>query len=118
MARIRALLRRAASEGTPQPTISAGDLVIDLAHRRVTLAGREVDLTPTEYEILKLLATNANCVVTNKMVLERVWGEGYGGETQTLRVHVSNLRKKIESHPATPRYIITEPGVGFRFVGE
>ncbi len=71
-------------------------------------------LTPTEFDILAFLARNANCVVTQKMILENVWGPEWAEDAQTLRVHVSNLRKKIEPAPATARYIITEPGVGFR----
>lgn len=115
LARVRALLRRTAGQITPQPVISAGDLEVDVAHRRVTRAGEEVDLTKTEFEILAYLAKNANCVVTSRQVLENVWGPEYGEDTQTLRVHISHLRKKIEPHPSVPRYILTEPGVGFRF---
>jgi two-component system KDP operon response regulator KdpE len=115
LARVRALLRRAAGQASPPPVISAGDIEIDIAQRRVTRAGQPVDLTKTEFEILVYLARNANCVVTSKMILENVWGPEYGEDTQTLRVHVSHLRKKIEPHPSVPRYILTEPGVGFRF---
>lgn len=115
LARVRALLRRAAGLASPPPTISVGDVEIDIAHRRVTRAGQDVDLTKTEFEILAYLARNADCVVTSKMLLENVWGPEYGEDTQTLRVHVSHLRKKIEPHPSVPQYILTEPGVGFRF---
>lgn len=115
LARVRALLRRAAGLASPPPTISVGDVEIDIAHRRVTRAGEDVDLTKTEFEILAYLARNADCVVTSKMLLENVWGPEYGEDTQTLRVHISHLRKKIEPHPSVPRYILTEPGVGFRF---
>ena len=114
LARIRALLRRAAALTSPPPVVNAGDLVIDVARRRVTLAGDDVALTPTEFDILAFLARNANLVVTQKMILEHVWGPEWVEDAQTLRVHVSHLRKKIEPSPAGPRYIITEPGVGFR----
>jgi two-component system KDP operon response regulator KdpE len=115
LARIRALLRRASGVPAAPPVISAGDIEIDIAHRRVTRAGEEVDLTKTEFEILAYLAQNADRVITSKMILEHVWGPEYGEDTQTLRVHISHLRKKIEPHPAVPRYILTEPRVGFRF---
>lgn len=115
LARIRALLRRAAGNPATPPVISAGDMEIDIATRRVTRAGDEIDLTRTEFDILAYLAQNADRVVTSKMILEHVWGPEYGEDTQTLRVHISHLRKKIEPHPAVPKYILTEPGVGFRF---
>ena len=115
LARIRALLRRAAALTTPPPVVTSGDLEIDIARRRVTRAGEEIALTPTEFDILAYLARNAGLVVTQKMILEKVWGPEWVEDAQTLRVHVSNLRKKIEPRPGGPRYIITEPGVGFRF---
>ena len=115
LARVRAQLRRAASLVTPAPVITAGDLEIDIARRRVTRAGLEIELTRIEFDILAYLAQNAERVVTSRMILEKVWGPEYGEDTQTLRVHVSHLRKKIEPHPSVPRYILTEPGVGFRF---
>jgi two-component system, OmpR family, KDP operon response regulator KdpE len=115
LARIRALLRRAATLASPPPIVTAGDLVVDVGRRRVALAGEEVALTPTEFDILAFLARNADLVVTQKMILEHVWGPEWVEDAQTLRVHVSHLRKKIERRPGGPRYIITEPGVGFRF---
>jgi two-component system, OmpR family, KDP operon response regulator KdpE len=115
LARIRALLRRAAALTSPPPVVTSGELQIDIARRRVARAGEEIALTPTEFDILAYLARNAGLVVTQKMILERVWGPEWVEDAQTLRVHVSNLRKKIEPHPGGPRYIITEPGVGFRF---
>jgi two-component system KDP operon response regulator KdpE len=115
LARVRAQLRRAASLVTPVPVITVRELEIDVPHRRVSRGGDEIDLTRIEFDILAYLAQNPDCVVTSKMILEKVWGPEYGDDTQTLRVHISHLRKKIEPHPSVPRYILTEPGVGFRF---
>ncbi len=115
LARVRALLRRAGG-ALPAPTeIRSGELVIDLARRAVSLRGEPVHLTRIEFDVLAQLATNAGRVVTSRMLLERVWGPDYVGDNQTLRVHVSHLRSKIERPGDVPRYIITEPGVGFRF---
>jgi two-component system KDP operon response regulator KdpE len=116
LARLRALLRRAAALTSPLPIVSAGALTVDIARRHVTVDDDEVSLTPTEFDILAYLARNANCVVTQRQILEHVWGPEWVEDAQTLRVHVSHLRKKIEPDPSGPRYIITEPGVGFRFV--
>ncbi len=115
LARIRALLRRSAARITPPPVIQAGELEIDMAKRVVKRAGEEIDLTRMEFDILAYLAQNADCVVTSKMILEKVWGPEYVEDAQTLRVHISRLRKKIEPQPSSPRYILTETGVGFRF---
>ncbi|MFA4966567.1 MAG: response regulator transcription factor [Thermoleophilia bacterium] len=115
LARVRALLRRAATRYAPPPVITAGELTIDMARRRVTLAGEPVVLTPTEYDILALLARNADCVVTQKAILEEIWGPAWAQDRQTLRAHVSNLRRKIERRPGRRRYVLTEAGVGFRF---
>jgi two-component system, OmpR family, KDP operon response regulator KdpE len=115
LARIRALLRRAAALTSPPPVVTSGDLEVDIARRRVSVRGEEIALTPTEFDILAFLARNAGLVVTQRMILEKVWGPEWVEDAQTLRVHVSNLRKKIEPHPGGPRFIITEPGVGFRF---
>lgn len=114
LARVRAQLRRAAQAIVPQPVISVADLEIDMPHRRVSRGSVEIDLTRTEFDVLAYLAQNLDCVVTSKMILEKVWGPEYGDDTQTLRVHISHLRKKIEPHPSVPRYLLTEPGVGFR----
>jgi two-component system KDP operon response regulator KdpE len=115
LARVRALLRRSGSPASPPPVIAVEDLVINLAQRRVHRTGQEIELTRTEFDILAFLAQHLDRVVTFKMLLEKVWGPEYQEDTQTLRVHISHLRKKIESHPSVPRYILTEPGVGFRF---
>lgn len=113
LARVRALLRRSSAQTVENPVIKVGDLEIDLAHRKVRENDREIELTRIEFDILAYLARNIERVVTSKMILEEVWGPEYGGDVQTLRVHISNLRKKIEPSPSVPRYIITEPGVGF-----
>jgi len=114
LARVRALLRRASGQAAAAPVITIGELEVNIAQRRVRREGQEIELTRTEFDILAYLAQNADLVVTSKMILEKVWGPEYGADTQTLRVHISHLRKKIEPHPSVPRYLLTEPGVGFR----
>lgn len=116
LARIRALLRRTQGADASVMELRAGDLFIDFAKRTVTLSGEPVRLTRIEFDVLALLARNAGRVVTSRMLLENVWGPEYVGDTQTLRVHVSHLRRKIEAPGDVPRYILTEPGVGFRFM--
>jgi len=118
LARIRAHLRRVSGGESSIREIDSGGLHIDLAKRIVTVDGEPVHLTRTEFDILSLLARNADRVVTSRMLLEQVWGPEYAFDTQTLRVHVSHLRQKIEPAGGVPRYVLTEPGVGFRFVGE
>lgn len=116
LARVRAHLRRVSTADTPLPVIRTGDLTVDLGKRRVLLGEQEVALTPTEYDLLALLARKADCVVTYRTLVEEVWQQEYFGDTRAVSVHVSNLRKKIEPLPDSPRYLITEHGVGFRFV--
>lgn len=118
LARVRALLRRAQGGAAAVKEIRAGELVIDLPRRQVTVSGAPVHLTRTEFDILSLLARNADRVVTSRMLLEQVWGPEYETDTQALRVHVSHLRQKIEPAGGVPRHILTEPGVGFRFLGD
>lgn len=113
LARMRVALRRASSSGS-EPVFAAGDLVVDLARREVRMAGRLVELTPTEYDLLRALVTHAGKVLTHRHLLREVWGPGYTQETHLLRVNISNLRRKIEPHATRPRYIRTEPGVGYR----
>jgi two-component system KDP operon response regulator KdpE len=113
MARIRAAIRGSAAAGGT-PLIEVGDLNIDLLAHRTTLAGTEVRLTPTEYELLKQLMMNAGMVLTHKQLLTSVWGPDYTRDKQHLRVYIWQLRKKLESDPSQPRYILTEPGVGYR----
>lgn len=116
LARIRALLRRTQGIDSSVGEFRARDLSIDFATRTVQVAGVPVRLTRIEFDILGLLAHNAGRVVTSRMLLETVWGPEYVGDSATLRVHVSHLRKKIEVPGDVPRIILTEPGVGFRLV--
>ncbi len=113
LARMRAAQRRAAQPQS-MPTFQVGDLVVDLARRQVIQAGNEVALTPTEYDLLRVLVQNAGKVLTHNYLLQQVWGSGYEGELHLLQVNISNLRRKIEPTPSRPRYIVTEPGVGYR----
>ena len=100
---------------TPTPAPASPDATtVDLARRLVTVAGAEVQLTPTEYDLLRLLVNDAGKVLTHHQLLRQVWGPGYDEELHMLRVNISNLRRKIEHDPARPRYIVTEPGVGYR----
>ncbi|SDF13683.1 response regulator [Sporolituus thermophilus] len=115
MARMRVSLRRAASSET-EPVLSCGDLVIDLVGRRVSVGGREIKLTPTEYELIKVLAQHRGRVLTHKQLLKAVWGSTYVEDTHYIRVYIGQLRRKIEENPAQPRYIITESGVGYRLM--
>jgi two-component system KDP operon response regulator KdpE len=115
LARVRALLRRSASQSQPAPLVKSGGLEVDLARRVVRLGDREVSLTPIEYDVLALLAQNADCVVTRAQITQRVWGRAGPEETEALRVHVSHLRRKIESRAGDHQVILTEPGVGYRF---
>ena len=114
LARLRAALRRASSTG--EPVIEVGDLVIDLEKRAVTVAGRPVSLTPHEFELLRYFAQNEGKLLTHPMILREVWGPQYGKESHYLHVYVSQLRRKIEHDPARPRYLLTEPGAGYRLV--
>jgi len=116
LARIRALLRRTQGADASVTEARSGDLCVDFAKRTVRVKGELVHLTRIEFDILATLARNAGRVVTSRMLLDQVWGPEYVGDTQTLRVHVSHLRRKIESPGDVSRYILTEPGVGFRFV--
>jgi two-component system KDP operon response regulator KdpE len=113
VARIRGILRRSQHQ-IPDPVFREGDLTVDLAHRTVTLLGREVALTPTEYDILRLLITHAGKVLTRSQILQHIWGPTYLDQPHVLRVNISNLRRKIETDPSRPRHIITEPGIGYR----
>jgi two-component system KDP operon response regulator KdpE len=116
LARMRAVLRRQeGAEEAGEAAFEAGDLRIDFARREVTLAGQELHLTPIEYELLRYMVQNAGRVLTHNQILSKVWGLKYAGDTHTLRVHVANLRGKIEPDPARARFIHTEPRIGYRF---
>jgi two-component system KDP operon response regulator KdpE len=113
LARIRAALRRSLQE-IPEPIYTCNGLQVDLTRRMVTIQGEEVSLTPTEYDILRLMVTHAGKVLTHSQILKQVWGIAYLEQPHVLRVNISNLRRKIEADPSRPRHIITEPGVGYR----
>jgi two-component system KDP operon response regulator KdpE len=116
LARIRAALRRSGgARPVGQAVIEQGDLRIDLERREVTLAGKPVHLRPKEYEMLRYLASNAGKLITHRMLLREVWGAEYEDARPYLHVHVGQLRRKIEPDPAHPQYILTEPGIGYRF---
>ena len=117
MARMRVALRHAMPD-SQEPVFVVGELEVDLTGRRVKLAGEEVQLTPTEYDVLRVLVNHAGKVLTHGQLLKEVRGIGYQDETHLLRVHVSNLRRKLEPDPNRPRYIATEPGVGYRLLTE
>jgi two-component system KDP operon response regulator KdpE len=113
MARMRVALRRQASK-TNEPLLQAGELKMDMSRRVVTMGENQISLTPTEYEILRLLMQNAGKVLTHRQLLRQVWGSAYESEMHILRVNISNLRRKIEPDAPGPTYISTEPGVGYR----
>jgi two-component system, OmpR family, KDP operon response regulator KdpE len=114
VARIRAVLRRQVDVSAGEPVVRAGDLEIDLARRSVTVGGRAVKLTPTEYELLRYLALHAGKPVTHSTLLRQVWGEYAVGDKYNTRYVVAQIRKKLGDDPANPRYIVNEPGVGYR----
>lgn len=113
LARMRVSLRRAVFPAT-EPVFSTGELTVDLGRRQVTVAGADVQLTPTEYDLLRTLVMHAGKVLTHRQLLRQVWGVAYEGETHLLRVNMSNLRRKLEPNAARPAFIVTEPGVGYR----
>ena len=114
VARIRAVLRRQADLSAGDPVLISGDLEIDLARRSVTVNGRAVRLTPTEYELLRYLALHAGKPVTHTTLLRQVWGEYAVGDKYNTRYVVAQIRKKLGDDPANPKYIVNEPGVGYR----
>jgi len=114
LARLRAAVRRAAP-APDEPVISTGEFTVDLARKRVTRADADVRLTPTEWQLLEVLARNTERLVTQRQLLQEVWGPGYQNEAHYLRVYVASLRRKLEPDPSAPRYLLTEPGMGYRF---
>jgi two-component system KDP operon response regulator KdpE len=116
LARIRAALRRLPTVEASPETLKWDDIEVNLAMRRVIAKGREIRLTPKEFEVLNYLVTNPNVPIPHGKILQAVWGPDYGSEVEYLRVFVNQLRKKIEPDPSHPRYLLTEPWVGYRFV--
>jgi two-component system KDP operon response regulator KdpE len=117
IARVRAALRRAPVREADTPeTIEAGDFRIDVGAHAVTVRGAEVHLTPKEFDLLVYLAQHAGKVLTHRVLLGAVWGGNYVEQTEYLRVFIGQLRKKVEADPASPRYLITEPWIGYRFI--
>lgn len=116
LARVRVALRHSNRIVPPADDIvTAGDLLIDPQHRRVARGGRDIHLTPLEWDLLALLVKNPDRVLTHRRLLQQVWGPEYGDEGHYLHVHIANLRRKIESDPRSPQHLLTEPGVGYRF---
>jgi two-component system KDP operon response regulator KdpE len=118
LARLRAALRRRSGTNGSPPTLVFGDLVVDLARSLVTLHGDRLHLTRTEYALLEALVSEPGKLLTHRWLLRRVWGPGYAEETHYLRVYVRALRRKLEDDAAAPRLILTEPGVGYRWIAE
>jgi two-component system, OmpR family, KDP operon response regulator KdpE len=115
LARLRvALRRRATTLGDETPVFQNGDLRVDLARREVTLAGKAVHVTPNEYRLLAILVKHAGRVLTHRQLLKEIWGPGSAEEAHYLRVYMNQLRQKLEPDPAQPRFLLTEPGVGYR----
>jgi two-component system KDP operon response regulator KdpE len=114
LARLRASLRRAAP-ADDLPALEAGTLVIDRRAKRVTRAGQDVRLTPTEWHLLEVLVRDPGRLIPGRQLLQEVWGPSYGDEGNYLRVYMATLRRKLEENPSTPRHLITEPGLGYRF---
>jgi two-component system, OmpR family, KDP operon response regulator KdpE len=114
LARLRAAVRRAVP-APDEPVVITDDFTVDLAAKRVLKNGADVRLTPTEWQLLEILVRNRGRLVTQKQLLQDVWGPGYGSESNYLRVYLAQLRRKLEQEPSRPRYLLTEPGMGYRF---
>jgi two-component system KDP operon response regulator KdpE len=115
LARLRAALRRAAPSAE-EPVITTPDFIVDLATKRVETTDGEIRLTPTEWHVVEVLVRNAGRLVTGRKLVHDVWGPNYGDDTNSLRVHLANIRRKLEPDPAHPVYFVTDPGMGYRFV--
>jgi two-component system, OmpR family, KDP operon response regulator KdpE len=113
LARLRALMRRS-TETAGEPVVRVGEISVDIHDRKVLRDGVEVHLTPIEFDLLRVLARHPGRLVTQRQLLQEVWGPQYGEETHYLRVHIAHIRRKLEDDPSQPRYLITEPGVGYR----
>jgi two-component system, OmpR family, KDP operon response regulator KdpE len=114
LARLRAAVRRAAP-APDEPVVTTQDFTVDLATKRVTRDGADVRLTPTEWQLLEILVRSRGRLITQKQLLQDVWGPSYGSESNYLRVYIAQLRRKLEPEPSRPRYLLTEPGMGYRF---
>ncbi len=114
LARLRAAVRRAAP-APDEPVVTTPDFTVDLAAKRVVKDGVDVRLTPTEWQLLEILARSRGRLITQKQLLQDVWGPSYGSESNYLRVYIAQLRRKLEPEPSRPRYLLTEPGMGYRF---
>ena len=117
LARLRAAVRRAAP-APDEPVVTTEDFTVDLAAKRVTRDGVDVRLTPTEWQLLEILVRNRGRLITQKQLLQDVWGPSYGSESNYLRVYIAQLRRKLEHDPARPKHLQTEPGVGYRLVSD
>jgi two-component system KDP operon response regulator KdpE len=115
LARLRALERRSHPEGEGQAVLRFGDLEVDLPRQWVRLDGQDVQLTPTEYRLLEAMVTNPGKLLTHRWLLSRVWGPGYQEESHYVRIYVRYLRRKLRDDPSRPRFIVTEPGLGYRW---
>ena len=115
MARLRAALRRRPSATIEEPVVETDDFRVDLGAKQVTVGGEIVRLTPTEWNVLEVLVRNRGKLVSQRKLLQEVWGPQYSTETEYLRVYLAALRRKLEPTPSRPRYFITEPGMGYRF---
>jgi two-component system, OmpR family, KDP operon response regulator KdpE len=118
LARLRAALRRGPTERAEPSTLAFGPLVVDLGKRLVSLDGERVHLTKTEYALLEAFVTNPGKLLTHQWLLRQVWGPGYANESHYLRVYVRALRRKLGDHASAPRLILTEPAVGYRWIGQ
>jgi two-component system, OmpR family, KDP operon response regulator KdpE len=118
LARMRAVLRRTIGSEADEPVFRTDNLEIDYAQRRVLVSGQEVHLTPTEYDLLRCMVQHRNRVLTHRQLLTKVWGAEYAEDSHTLRVHIANLRNKLEPDPTRPKYIRTETRIGYRFISE
>lgn len=118
LARMRAVRRRAATDPDPEPILHFHELEIDLLKKLVRVSGEPVHLTPTEYRLLEAMATHPGMLLTHSWLLQKVWGPGYGSESNYLRLFVKQLRAKLGDKPAQPRWITTEPGLGYRWLPE
>ncbi|HEY6493181.1 MAG TPA: response regulator [Trebonia sp.] len=115
LARLRAAVRRGTPAAPDEPVVTTPDFTVDLAAKRVIRDGADVRLTPTEWQLLEILVRNRGRLVTQKQLLQDVWGPAYGSESNYLRVYVAQLRRKLEQEPSHPRHLLTEPGMGYRF---